>query len=387
MTEVATWLAPEYRAALADHHEIADSISQQHLVPALRRADAGILVAERDLRGRTRVRVESSTAALQSAEQAALIALVLAIALAAAIATWLVRTISRPVRRLEHGMQAVSEGDLSWRLPDLASRRDEFGTLARSFEQMTQQLQELDKLKAEFVSVASHELKTPINVIVGYVELLTEGVYGPIPPKQQEVLHTIENQVQSLSRLVRQLLDVSRFEAGGGKLEPRPFELAQFLDDLERAFAVLAAQRGVHFSVSREPGLPDELVWDRDRLSEVLGNLLSNAFKFTSHGGEVELRVEPAPDGIVMSVRDTGAGIPEEQLPHVFEKFYQASNQPHKDAGSGLGLAIAKQIVEAHRGAIQCESTPGVGTTFTITMPIQVAGRRSSMQHALPAGV
>jgi signal transduction histidine kinase len=252
---------------------------------------------------------------------------------------------------------------------------------------MTVQLQELDKLKAEFVSVASHELKTPINVVLGYVQLLTEGIYGDLAPKQRDVLGTIENQMQSLSRLVRQLLDVSRFEAGGGKLEPRSFTLADFLTELQQGFAVLAVQRGVRFSVVCDPGLPNEVTWDHDRMSEVLGNLLSNAFKFTSRDGDVELRVQPTAAGVRMSVRDTGAGIPEAQLPHVFEKFYQASNQPHRAAGSGLGLAIAKEIVEAHQGTISCDSTPGVGTTFTITMPSQVAGRRSSTQYAVAAGV
>ncbi len=224
---------------------------------------------------------------------------------------------------------------------------------------MTEQLEELDKLKAEFVSVASHELKTPINVVLGYVQLLAEGLYGPVAPKQQEVLRTVETQMQALARLVKQLLDVSRFEAGGGKLEPRPFGLNEFLNDLEQAFAILAVQRGIRFSVTRDEGLPAHVTWDHDRMSEVLGNLLSNAFKFTERGGEVELSVEPVKDGVRMGVRDTGAGIPQEQVPHIFDKFFQASNQPARSMGSGLGLAIAKEIVDAHRGHIQCESTPG----------------------------
>ena len=385
--EIANWVTPEYLAAIADQRDRADSISQQHLVPALGRVEVAILVAERELRERTRVRVEHSATTLSSAERVAIIALVIALAACALIAVWLLRTLSRPLRRLEDGMQAISEGDLTWRLPDLTSRQDEFGKLARSFEAMTNQLQELDKLKAEFVSIASHELKTPINVVLGYVQLLGEGIYGPMSEKQTEVLHTVETQMQSLSRLVRQLLDVSRFEAGGGKLEPRPFELRGFLEQLHRAFSVLAVQRGVELRLSIADGLPAQVVWDHDRMSEVLGNLLSNAFKFTPRGGEVELAVEAIGDDIQLEVRDTGAGIPTDQLPHVFEKFYQASNQPSQRAGTGLGLAIVKQIIDAHRGSIQCESTPGVGTTFTITMPGQIAGRRPVMPRATPVGV
>jgi signal transduction histidine kinase len=117
-------------------------------------------------------------------------------------------------------------------------------------------------------------------------------------------------------------------------------------------------------------------------MSEVLGNLLSNAFKFTQRGGEVELAAEPAEGGVVMHVRDTGAGIPPEQLPHIFEKFFQADNQAEAShEGSGLGLAIAREIVRAHGGEITCDSTVGVGTTFTIVMPLEATGPRPAVQR------
>jgi signal transduction histidine kinase len=311
----------------------------------------------------------------------------IALLLAAAIGVWLTRSIARPVRELERGMEAVADGGFGYRLALSPQRHDEFGRLASSFEEMTKQLAELDKLKAEFVSVASHELKTPINVVLGYVQLLDEGVFGPVSPKQQEVLHTLEAQVQSLSRLVKQLLDMSRFEAGGGKLEVRRVPLDKFLGELERAFQVLAIQRDIHFVVRRGEHLPAEVSWDTDRMNEVLGNLLSNAFKFTQRGGEIELSVEAVDDALQMEVRDTGAGIPPEQLPQIFEKFFQADNQRSASTkGSGLGLAIAKTIVEAHGGSIHCESTPGVGTSFTLMLPNRVSPRRSSVPRPIPAG-
>jgi len=183
------------------------------------------------------------------------------------------------------------------------------------------------------------------------------------------------------------LLDVSRFEAGGGRLEPRPIRLDDILSELESAFHVLALQREIHFRVERHEGLPDEVYWDLDRINEVLGNLLSNAFKFTPHGGSVELAVERVDGGVLMEVRDTGAGIPAEQLPRIFEKFYQADNQrAARGSGSGLGLAIAKQIVDAHGGSISCESTPGVGTTFSITLPMRVT-RRTGVHRPVAARV
>jgi signal transduction histidine kinase len=271
-------------------------------------------------------------------------------------------------------MRAISEGDFEHRLGTSLDRSDEFGRLALGFTSMSQRLAELDRLKAEFVSIASHELKTPINVVLGYLTLLQEGVYGPVTEKQREILDTLEGQSQTLARLVRQLLDVSRFEAGGGSLDPRSFDPCAFLEELETAFRVLADQRSIAFEVRCAQGLPPSVVWDRDRMSEVVGNLLSNAFKFTERGGRVELTAEAVDDGaVVIEIRDTGAGIPAEQLPHVFRKFYQADNQSRASApGTGLGLAISKEIVEAHGGSITCESTPGVGTAFLITLPARV---------------
>jgi signal transduction histidine kinase len=181
---------------------------------------------------------------------------------------------------------------------------------------------------------------------------------------------------------VKQLLDVTRFEAGGGKLDVRPVELRGLLHNLEEAFQVLADQRGIRFHVSEHDGLPETVHWDADRINEVLGNLLSNAFKFTERGGEVELTVMPTDHSVQMEVRDTGAGIPPEQVHRIFEKFFQADNQDAAShGGSGLGLAIARHIVEAHNGTISCESTPGVGTTFTIVLPQRAAGRRTSRKQ------
>ena len=191
--------------------------------------------------------------------------------------------------------------------------------------------------------------------------------------------------LQTLARLVRQLLDISRFEARGGKLDVRRVQLGPFLDDLERAFQVLALQRGIRFLVRRGDNLPGEVLWDADRMNEVLGNLLSNAFKFTQRGGEVELSIDSVDGTVTIDVRDSGAGIPPEQVPHIFEKFFQADNQRSaSQKGSGLGLAIAKSIVEAHGGTIQCESNPGVGTTFSIVLPTR-STRRNSVPRPVPA--
>ena len=382
MQIVETTVPAEYAAAIGERAEEADRISNDIVAPAVARAERGLGAAERALRERTGAKVETTASYSKRGVTTAIVGFLLALGIVTVVATLLTRSISRPVYELEKGMREVADGSFDARLTISHSRTDEFGRLAASFADMTRQLAELDKLKAEFVSVASHELKTPINVILGYTQLLQEDLYGPLTEKQRNVADVLEKQARNLSRLVNQLLDITRFEAGGGKLDVRPTELRGFLHNLEEAFQVLADQRGIRFQVTAHEGLPQTVYWDADRINEVLGNLVSNAFKFTERNGDVEVCVTPVDASIQMEVRDTGAGIPPEQVPRVFEKFFQASNQPeHRPGGSGLGLAIARQIVEAHGGTISVESTPGVGTTFTIVMPQKVAGRRSSAQH------
>lgn len=387
--EVESLAPAEYQAALGGQGAAAEQISTSRVVPAIGRVELAVGHAEVSLRQRTRVRVEQTAEAVGDAGRVAALAAAAAILAATLIAVWLLQAIGRPVRALERGMHQIAEGSFEHKLPIPLTRRDEFGRLAVSFDRMAKQLTELDKLKAEFVSVASHELKTPINVIIGYLQLLEQEVYGPVSPKQREILGTLETQAAALARLTKQLLDVSRFEAGGGTIVPRPIELRAFLLELEAAFRVLAQQRGISLEVNWSDDAPHEVHWDPDRMSEVLGNLLSNAVKFTAHGGRVSLRADRDGDNVSIEVMDTGAGIPAEQLPHIFEKFFQADNQGSaSQQGTGLGLAIAKEIVAAHGGTIDCESTPGVGTAFTIVLPTLAVPRRGSgARPRAPQGV
>jgi signal transduction histidine kinase len=385
--QIANVAPAEYGAALANKTKSADSLSAHVFVPALNHADSSVRVAEHELRNRTALRVNNETARISKTATWSISALGLALLIAGVLAYRLTRSISSPIEELKSGMRAVADGDLAYQVEIPVHRADEFSQLADSFREMTRQLTELDKLKAEFVSVASHELKTPINVMIGYLQLLDEGVYGSLTPEQIKVHKTIVTQAETLLRLVKRLLDVSRFEAGGGRLEPRVIKVSSLANDLERAFDVLARQREIEFKVHCCTGMPGEVNWDLDRIDEVLGNLLSNAFKFTPRGGLVELSFESADAGVRIVVRDTGAGIPRDQLPRIFDKFYQADNQRAAGAaGTGLGLAIAKEIVDAHGGTITCDSTPGVGTTFTITLPVR-AIRRTSASHSVPVTV
>ncbi len=375
----------EMQAIESDAVETADEISAQRSRPAIRTIEGVISRSGNRLRDETHLRVEQAASTTADAQRTAAGSLAVALLLAALIALWLTRSISKPVYELDRGMKAVADGDFTQRLPVMEKRSDEFGRLANSYHGMTAQLAELDKLKAEFVSVASHELKTPINVIVGYLELLQESIYGELNPKQREICATLGKQAQTLTRLVKRLLDISRFEAGGGKLERRQVDLDRFLHAFETSFHVLALQREINFKVTRGGSLPSHVLWDEDRINEVLGNLLSNAFKFTDRGGSVELHVEGGESEVCIAVNDTGVGIDGEQLPHIFEKFFQASNQAHAAVkGTGLGLAIAREIVEAHGGSIVVESTLGSGTTFSIKLPVRAAITRRTPFRRTP---
>jgi signal transduction histidine kinase len=297
-------------------------------------------------------------------------ALAAALLVSLTIGALLTRSLLRPVHELQRGMARVAEGDLEPDVQIPRDRADELGDLSRSFERMTAQLAELDRLKAEFVSVASHEIKTPLSVIRGYVSLLIDGIYGELNDQQKKTLQAVSDQTDRLTRLVHRLLDVSRFEAGGGRLELREVEPLPFLEDLTAGFHVLAMQNDIDFEVRVDDDVPRAIVADPERLNEVLGNLLSNAFKFTPKGGRITVRAARQGDGLAVEVEDTGVGIPADKLPKIFEKFFQVENEAQpRSVGSGLGLAIAREIMEAHGGTIGAESEVGRGTRFRVALP------------------
>jgi signal transduction histidine kinase len=340
------------------------------VVPAFNAMERAVapIAAEIDREGEEKV-IQAQTLA-QRAVATTLAALAIALALTLGIGAWLSRTLLSPIHTLRVGMAQVADGDFTPDVATSASRADELGDLARSFRSMAEQLGELERLRAEFVSVASHEIKTPLSVIRGYVSLLADGIYGEVTDQQKKTLAAVTDQTDRLTRLVHRLLDISRFEAGGGRLEVRRINVRDFLEQLTHDFRVLAMQNGVNFTVQVADDAPTSIEGDADRLNEVLGNLLSNAFKFTRGGGAIDLTARREGAGIEVRVVDTGVGIPPDKLPRIFEKFYQVENEAQpRSAGSGLGLAIAREIVEAHGGTIGAESRVGHGTTFRVYLP------------------
>ncbi len=342
------------------------------LKPRLTTAQASLEGIANDIDRRSTAEVVSAQEISAAATTTTLFGTLAAILVAVFWGLWATEALTRPLRRLQRATSAVAGGEFMVPSNLPYGRADEIGELARSFRWMASRLAELDRLKAEFISIATHELKTPINVIGGYAELLETGAYGDVPGKQREVLASMREQTRVLTRLVNQLLDMSRLEAGGLKVHVEVADLPALLEELRRSFEPLARQQQIELVMQIEPSTPREVPLDAARVREqLLGNLLSNALKFTPEGGRIRLRARGAPDAAVIEVSDTGVGIPPEKLPHIFDKFYQVGADA-RSKGAGLGLSIAREIVEAHGGRIEAESTPGRGTTFRISLPLRV---------------
>jgi len=293
-------------------------------------------------------------ATILSASGAAAIALLLGVLLA--------RTISRPMSELRAATQLVARGKLGHQVP--VRSQDEIGQLATSFNKMSADLAHSNELRQQLTADIAHDLRTPLSVIQGYTEALDEGKLQGSQP----IYRTMHMQVQHLTRLVEDLRTLSLADAGQLPLMRQPVDAQALLEHTALLYMEQAAQQGVALRVEADSGLR-ALEIDADRMAQVLGNLLSNALRYTQAGGKILLSAEETDHAIALRVADTGAGITPEDLPHIFDRFYRA-DQSRSDSGeSGLGLAIAKSIVEAHGGKVAVESEPGVGTTFTITLP------------------
>ena len=239
---------------------------------------------------------------------------------------------------------------------------------------------EVDRLKSEFVSVVSHELRTPLTSILGYTELLQAREFPP--NERRELVETVWKQATHLSNLVEDLLNVSRIDAGRITLSRWVLSLGQLVRELTAQLNRSLDQSRHRLLLDVGERLPPVYA-DRDRLRQVLGNLLSNAIKYSPGGGEIVLHAEvlrtpppgapplPPEPAMLISVRDPGIGIPPEELPRIFERFYRVDNSnTRKIGGTGLGLAITQALVELHGGRIWVESTPGLGSTFFFTLPL-----------------
>ena len=288
-------------------------------------------------------------------------------ALAAGVALLLARVLAigmtRPLRDMAQAAGSMTKGHYGHRVH--TQSRDEVGQLASAFNLMSAELQNVERLRRDLVANVSHELKTPISALRAHLENLLDGVERPDP----ETLQVMLQQSERLSRLVDQLLDLSRLESGDIPLDREPVDLCSLVTEV--LSEVQVSTRRLVLTRNEVPAdLP--LVWaDRERVHQVLFNLLDNAMRFSSEDGTVTVSVHPTGTWCEVSVADTGPGISSEHLPFLFERFYRADHSRSRgEGGTGIGLAIARSVVEAHGGRISARSEVGRGSVFTFSLPL-----------------
>jgi signal transduction histidine kinase len=251
---------------------------------------------------------------------------------------------------------------------------------ARLFHELAQKSRELEaasRHKSEFLANMSHELRTPLNAVLGYAELMQDGIYGEVPEKIHAVLERVQQNGRHLLGLINDVLDLSKIEAGQLTLAPVEYSLRELVLDVVSATEALAAEKRLALEVEVAADLPHGQ-GDERRLTQVLMNLVGNAIKFTD-AGKVGIRAKVEDGSFRVEVQDTGPGITAEDRERIFEEFQQVdSSSTRKKGGTGLGLAIARRIVELHGGRIWVESTPGQGATFCFTLPLRVGEREEA---------
>jgi len=272
------------------------------------------------------------------------------------------RRFGRPMTNIFSAIDSISEGDLSVRVPEHYPRQ--FGQLAKRFNHMVSELERAEQQRRNLTADIAHELRTPLHIIQGNLEGILDGVYEATP----EHINNTLDETQLLARLVNDLQTLSLAETGQLPLHPTRFLVADLIDDLTSSFSSQAVSFGIDL-VTEVANPNHEITADYDRLNQALTNLITNALRYTVKDGKITIRTEAIQNGARFTLSDTGAGIPQEDLPFIFDRFWRGDKTRRDRIHSGLGLAIAKQIVLAHGGTIDVESKLGKGTKFVIDLP------------------
>ncbi|MEM8860881.1 MAG: HAMP domain-containing sensor histidine kinase [Chloroflexota bacterium] len=274
------------------------------------------------------------------------------------------RSLTRPLDRLRQAAERIEQNDFSIRVEPQGT--DEIKELARSFNNMAEQLETAEELRKNLLSDVAHELRNPLHIVKGNIEAMLDGVFE----KNETHLLRVLRQTQLVVKLVEDLDEIARAEAKQLKLNLRSVNLGKLISDVTQSFEHSAQTKNIDLVVDIPSTLP-MIEADSDRIKQIMLNLVSNAFRYTSEGGEILIAAEQTQEGIYVRVKDNGVGINSADLPHIFDRFYRTDKaRSRAKGGTGLGLAIAKALVEMHQGSIHVTS-PGVGkgSTFSFTLP------------------
>lgn len=290
------------------------------------------------------------------------------ITLIAALAFILRQMVVGPLTEYSRVAQKVSEGDLTQRISRVSD--DEIGRFGGVFNAMVSNLYELDRLKTDFITVAAHQLRTPLSSVNWALKLLLDSEVGPVNEDQRGMLERGYETNTKMIKLVNDLLDVTRIEHGKFVYKFEANDFNQLLDTLIKSSELTAQEHNIEVRLEKHEEVP-LFAFDMDKLSIALQNLVDNALKYTLPGGRVTIATKQRGNYLEVKVSDTGVGIPKEELPKIFSKFFRATNAVHlQTEGSGLGLVIAKSIIVRHGGQIDVDSIEGKGSTFTFTVPL-----------------
>jgi signal transduction histidine kinase len=287
-----------------------------------------------------------------------------ALTMALIVGGLLFRSITAPLRELTVASEAIAQGDLSARAE--VRGRDEVAQLADSFNEMAESLMQMETARRNQTADIAHELRTPLTVLQGTLEAMLDGVY----PSDSDNLQAALSQTRTLARLIEDLRVLALADAGKLRLEEQALDLGAFLSEVVEAYQPQAIEQGITLVLEAVPSLPAVAV-DRDRLAQVMGNLLSNSLRYLASGGHINVAARGGTTEVVVSVIDDGPGVPSAELDRLFERFWRADPARQRaTGGSGLGLSIARHIVEAHGGRIWGEPTPGGGLTVRFSLPV-----------------
>ncbi|MBE7470316.1 MAG: two-component sensor histidine kinase [Anaerolineae bacterium] len=276
------------------------------------------------------------------------------------------RRVVTPIRQMMEASQRIAAGRYQERVE--VAGTDELGQLAHSFNQMAATLEQTEAMRRDLIANVAHELRTPLASIKGYMEGMIDGVL----PAESDTYQQIYHEADRLQRLVNDLQELSRVEAGAFELKRRPLAVAELVQQTAARLRPQFEEKGVSLTLNIPPGLPLAHA-DEDRLNQVLLNLAGNALQYTPSGGTVTVTAQVQnPTDLLISIHDTGVGISAEHLPHLFNRFYRVDkSRSRAGGGSGIGLTIAKHLVEAHGGHIRAESPgDGQGSTFSFSLPL-----------------
>ncbi|MEM7335203.1 MAG: ATP-binding protein [Chloroflexota bacterium] len=287
-----------------------------------------------------------------------------ALVISSAVGVFGARQITKPILELTTASQNIASGDLS---QEVAVRsRDEIGQLASSFNKMSADLVKSQKQRQQMTADIAHDLRTPLSLILGHAEAIEDGVLPATP----ETLHIIHDEAKRLNGLIEDLRTLTLADTGQLTLDKRKVKPVDMMNRAGYAHKPLAREKNIEININVTDGLP-EIEVDPRRIGQVLDNLVSNAIQYTPPDENIWLEVKSHQEGLYFSVKDSGPGIPESDLAHIFDRFYRADKSRNRDeGGSGLGLAIARSLIMRHNGRIWAESQVGIGTNFQFILPV-----------------